>query len=69
VYIPYTFFFPHLGYVYSESGVYYCPESKTSSTLAKYRSFIDKLPLIDEPEIFGMHENASIAFQVSYENG
>ena len=57
-------FFP-LGYLYSESGMYYCPESVTCSSLAKYRSFIDGLPLTEEPEIFGMHENANIPYQVS----
>jgi hypothetical protein len=56
-----------LGYLYSESGVYYCPESRSCSTLAKYRSFIDTLPLVEEPEVFGMHENADFAFQVSFE--
>jgi dynein heavy chain len=64
-------FFKHLdvffalGYLYSESGMYYCPESVTCSSLATYRSFIDELPLNEEPEIFGMHENANIPYQVS----
>lgn len=29
-----------------------------------YRDFIDQLPIIEEPEIFGMHENANIAYQI-----
>jgi len=33
-------------------------------TLQQYREFIEALPLIDEPEIFGMHDNANIAFEV-----
>ena len=41
-------------------GIYYAP---TSSTLEEYRQYIEGLPLIDSPEIFGMHENANIAFQ------
>jgi dynein heavy chain len=45
--------------------MYYCPESVTCSSLATYRSFIDELPLTEEPEIFGMHENANIPYQVS----
>jgi len=57
--------FSPLGYLYSESGIYYCPESVTCSTLAKYRSFIDELPLTEEPKVFGMHENANIPCQVS----
>ncbi|PNF42619.1 hypothetical protein B7P43_G01295 [Cryptotermes secundus] len=52
------------GYLYSESVVYYCPESRNCLTLEKYRSFIDSLPIIEEPQIFGIHENADIAFQV-----
>ncbi|XP_060586003.1 dynein axonemal heavy chain 6-like [Ruditapes philippinarum] len=47
-------------YKYSVSGTYYAPES---TTLEEYRQYIDGLPLIDQPEIFGMHENANIAFQ------
>jgi len=35
--------------------------------LQQYRDFIENLPLIDEPEIFGMHDNANIAFQVDAE--
>ena len=33
--------------------------------LSDYRNYIEDLPLNDEPEIFGMHENANIAFQVT----
>jgi len=43
------------------AGIYYAP---SYDTLAQFRQFIDALPLIDEPEIFGMHDNANIAFQV-----
>lgn len=53
-------------YKYSESGVYYCPESDESNTLKAYREFVDKLPLLEEPEIFGMNDNANIAFQVYF---
>lgn len=48
-------------YSYSPSGVYYCPAYET---LKEYRDFADGLPIIEEPEIFGMHENANIAYQV-----
>ncbi|XP_022919976.1 dynein axonemal heavy chain 6 [Onthophagus taurus] len=48
-------------YVYSKSGTYYCP---VAENIEEYREFINQLPLIEEPEIFGMHENANIAFQV-----
>ena len=43
------------------TGIYYAP---VYELLSEYRNYIDELPLIDEPEIFGMHENANIAFQV-----
>ena len=49
------------GYKYSESQIYYAPEL---GTLPEFREYIDSLPLIEEPEIFGLHENANLAFQV-----
>ena len=48
-------------YKYSASGIYYAPELRT---LKHYRDYIDSLPIIDDPEIFGMHPNANITFQV-----
>uniref|UniRef100_A0A1B6CU24 AAA+ ATPase domain-containing protein n=1 Tax=Clastoptera arizonana TaxID=38151 RepID=A0A1B6CU24_9HEMI len=48
------------GYKYSPSGTYYCPDG---TVLLEYRNFIEDLPIIEEPEIFGMHENANIAYQ------
>ncbi|RZF48033.1 hypothetical protein LSTR_LSTR002099 [Laodelphax striatellus] len=51
------------GYKYSKSGTYYCPETEECNTLESYRTFIEQLPIIEEPEIFGMHENANISFQ------
>ena len=44
---------------FSESGIYYSP--KTGS-LEYYREIIEKFPLFESPEVFGMHENANIAF-------
>ena len=49
-------------YRYSESGIYHSPPYGTE---AKFVSYIERLPIIDEPEIFGMHENANIAFQMN----
>ena len=49
------------GYKYSPSGTYYPPEA---DTLQVYRDYVENLPFNDDPEIFGMHENANIAFQV-----
>ncbi len=48
-------------YVYSQSGVYYAPEF---DSLSEYKAYIDSLPLMDQPEIFGLHDNANLAFQV-----
>ena len=45
------------------AGIYYAPHF---DTLLEYQSYIEELPLIDAPEIFGMHENANIAFQVIF---
>jgi dynein heavy chain len=49
------------GYKYSPSGIYYAPEF---DSLRDFREYIDGLPIIDDPEIFGMHQNANITFQV-----
>ncbi|XP_025191999.1 LOW QUALITY PROTEIN: dynein heavy chain 6, axonemal-like [Melanaphis sacchari] len=61
-----NFFGPHTlepDYKYSESGIYFCPETVKCTTINDYQLFIDKLPIVEEPEIFGMHENANIAYQ------
>uniref|UniRef100_A0A9J8BJA1 Dynein, axonemal, heavy chain 6 n=1 Tax=Cyprinus carpio carpio TaxID=630221 RepID=A0A9J8BJA1_CYPCA len=48
-------------YTYSKSGIYFAPNS---DSLTEYKQYIEDLPLIDDPEVFGMHENANLAFQV-----
>ncbi|XP_063150960.1 dynein axonemal heavy chain 6 [Candoia aspera] len=47
-------------YKYSESGIYFAP---MADSLQNFKEYIENLPLIDDPEIFGMHENANLAFQ------
>ncbi|XP_040273964.1 dynein heavy chain 6, axonemal [Bufo bufo] len=47
-------------YVYSSSGIYFSPDA---DSLQDYKDYIENLPLTDDPEIFGMHENANLAFQ------
>ncbi|XP_066474528.1 dynein axonemal heavy chain 6 [Tiliqua scincoides] len=47
-------------YKYSESGIYFAP---VADNLQDFKDYIENLPLIDDPEIFGMHENANLAFQ------
>uniref|UniRef100_A0A670K7B3 Dynein axonemal heavy chain 6 n=1 Tax=Podarcis muralis TaxID=64176 RepID=A0A670K7B3_PODMU len=49
-------------YKYSESGIYFAP---VADSLQDFKDYIENLPLIDDPEIFGMHENANLAFQTS----
>lgn len=46
-------------YSLSRSGVYICPEH---DEIDKLKAYIDRLPNIDEPEIFGMHNNANLAY-------
>ncbi|XP_010793811.1 dynein heavy chain 6, axonemal-like [Notothenia coriiceps] len=48
------------GYSYSHSGIYFAPEE---DELEQYKKYIESLPIIDDPEVFGMHENANLAFQ------
>ena len=46
-------------YKYSGSGIYYAPQD---GEIDVYRNYIDQLPIFDDPEVFGMHENANITF-------
>ncbi|EGR30170.1 hypothetical protein IMG5_139330 [Ichthyophthirius multifiliis] len=46
---------------FSESGIYYSPKM---GDLQYYRNIIENFPLFESPEVFGMHENANIAFQL-----
>ena len=58
------FFTPEIlkeAYAFSESGIYRAPPS---GGLSAYTSYIKSLPRVDEPEVFGMHENASIRYQL-----
>ncbi|KAM6202366.1 dynein axonemal heavy chain 6 [Rhynchocyon petersi] len=52
-------------YKYSESGIYFAP---LADSLQEFKDYIEKLPLIDDPEVFGMHENANLAFQYKETN-
>eukprot|EP01112_Ceratiomyxa_fruticulosa_P023297 TRINITY_DN8841_c0_g1_i2.p1 TRINITY_DN8841_c0_g1~~TRINITY_DN8841_c0_g1_i2.p1 ORF type:complete len:786 (-),score=133.90 TRINITY_DN8841_c0_g1_i2:9-2105(-) len=46
-------------YKLSSSGVYYVP---TVDTLKGFLAYLRSLPVNDEPEVFGLHENANISF-------
>lgn len=37
-------------------------------TIEGYMDYIDKLPMTDDPEVFGMHENANINYQAQESN-
>ncbi|XP_008252409.2 dynein axonemal heavy chain 6 [Oryctolagus cuniculus] len=52
-------------YKYSESGVYFAP---VADSLQEFKDYIENLPLIDDPEIFGMHENANLVYQYKETN-
>mmetsp|Transcript_28190 Transcript_28190/g.33408 ORF Transcript_28190/g.33408 Transcript_28190/m.33408 type:complete len:2629 (+) Transcript_28190:1-7887(+) len=46
-------------YVFSASGTYFAP---TEGPLLDLNNYLDTLPTVDDPEIFGMHENANTTF-------
>ena len=48
-------------YRFTPSGVYYAPEE---GDLTSFRQYINDLPLEEAPEVFGMHPNADITFQM-----
>ena len=56
-----TYYCPEIlddNYKFSDSGLYYAP---VEGELSSYRDYISKLPMNDEPEVFGMHDNAEIS--------
>ena len=57
------FYLPRLmddDYKFSVSGIYYAPPE---GKLEVSRAYVKGLPLLDEPETFGLHDNAAITFQ------
>jgi dynein heavy chain len=50
-----------LTYNYSQSGTYYSP---CFSSLTDYQNYIDSLPIFDDPDLFGLHQNANIVYQI-----
>ena len=47
-------------YKFSESGIYYAPDVDNMEIINQY---IEQLPLDDEPEVFGLNNNANITLQ------
>jgi dynein heavy chain len=52
-------------YKFSESGTYYVPEE---GSLQSYVDYTRALPMEEAPEVFGMHNNALIAFDLAESN-
>lgn len=51
------------GYAFSSSGTYRCPNGIDECGVAALRTFVEELPMFEMPELFGMNENANIAYQ------
>eukprot|EP00656_Telonema_subtile_P030870 TRINITY_DN3383_c0_g5_i1.p1 TRINITY_DN3383_c0_g5~~TRINITY_DN3383_c0_g5_i1.p1 ORF type:complete len:503 (+),score=72.41 TRINITY_DN3383_c0_g5_i1:24-1532(+) len=49
------------GYSFSESGRYCAPDT---GSLGNIREFLQDMSLVDDPEVFGMHENANLRYQL-----
>jgi len=65
------FFNPSLlvpGHKLSASGIYHIIDADPDAPHDSYMSYIESLPLDAEPEVFGMHENASITSAITNTN-
>jgi dynein heavy chain len=49
-------------YKFSKSGKYFAPPE---GTMAQTMEYFETLPLTDDPEVFGMHENANVTFNTN----
>lgn len=50
------------GYNFSKSGKYFAPPD---GTLADVKNYLSSLPQTDDPEVFGMHDNANVTFNTN----
>lgn len=50
------------GYAFSRSGTYYAPPQ---GSLAQVAAYFENLPIADDPEVFGMHDNANVTFNTN----
>jgi dynein heavy chain len=50
------------GYGFSKSGKYYAPPD---GTLEDVKNYFSSLPPTDDPEVFGMHDNANVTFNTN----
>lgn len=49
------------GFPYSDSGIYTTPQT---GDLNFYKNTLTKFPEYELPEVFGMHDNANITFEL-----
>jgi len=60
-------------YKFSTSSLYFVPQFNNSSSpggeISEYLEYISTLPLIDDPEVFGLHDNANISCAISEASG
>jgi len=49
-------------YKFSPSGTYHCPPD---GNFESYFDFIKGLPMLERPEVFGMHDNAEISAAIN----
>ena len=51
-------------YKFSQSGIYFCPPTpKGDGKLDVIKEYVNQLPLMDEPSVFGLNSNAKITVQ------
>lgn len=53
-------------YKYCRGDPYYCDPRK--NTIQEYKDYVQHFPTLEDPEIFGMHENANLVFQAKETN-
>jgi len=49
-------------YQFSASGTYRCPPNSSTATVEEFREFVASFPLTEQPEVFGLHDNANIVY-------
>ena len=54
------------GFKFSPSGTYHSPPA---GSYDDYKAYFATLPLVDNPEVFGMHDNANTTFMTTESNG
>jgi dynein heavy chain len=49
-------------YEFSHSGMYKCPPNSDEATVEEFIEFAKTFPLSEQPEVFGMHDNANVSY-------